>query len=260
MKKAIVLLFIFTAAVLSSCKEKSKDSLNVDRYAQYRVRVWEDPQESKRLAVLNKAEKVTLLETLTVTDKKGKSLEYARIRLADDKEGYISTRHLAKLPIFFIAEADAYERPTIGSRVMIQRPKATVAFIKEEKDGWAQVYIGKINDRYYTKVWVQKSAFDTDPIILRQALEYENALELLDAGNTDAALEKFEELREHQNVIGEAASEKYKEFTGEAGSEGIGNAPEEEPPADEPNENDDSHPGQAADPASSEEEQPASPN
>lgn len=216
MKKfAIFLVLVFSIGLLNCDGDKEKGGENLERFAKYPVSVRKDTDLKDWVATVNKAEKVTLLETVTVPGKEGKNVELGLVRLADDKEGYIETRHLAKLPVFFITEATVYKRPTVGSQVVTKLPRGSIAFVQNEKDNWVQVYAGKINGIWVNEKWVERSSFDTDSAVLHQAIEYEKALKLLDEDKIDEALEKLDSLKDNQSVIGELAGQKYAELTGE---------------------------------------------
>ncbi|MDH5716711.1 MAG: hypothetical protein OEZ22_03620 [Spirochaetia bacterium] len=194
----IILFLLFFLFIFFVCKKKpdeqstlGNDIIIEKKFAKYRAKVFADKSLKNSLTVLEKAEEVGLLEELE-TSKKEESI--ARIRLADGKEAYVEFKHLANMPVVFIENTKAFNRPTISSKIVETIPKGTLGFILEQNGGWSKIYIGKINENWITRHWVETIYYKTDNNLVFEIREYENALNLLVENKIDEAKEKLEDL------------------------------------------------------------------
>lgn len=217
MKKTIFILLATLLAISSGCKkdkEAEKDVAIAKKYAKYKKAIYEDKEMKKWVATLEKAEDVSLLEEEEYKNSKGQTDKISKIKLADDKIGYVESRHLADRPIVFTKETKAFVRPTSGSRIFATIPKGELGFIIEEKGLWVQVYVGEVDGKNITKQWVE-DGYTADENTVLEAKEYARTLAGLkedDPEKISEAEENLEKLSSSSSVIGELAKEKLKKL------------------------------------------------
>ena len=196
-----------------SCKKGSntgKDLAVGKKYAKYKVAVNKDKELKTWLATLEKAEDVSLIEEEKIADKSGKAIEISKVKLADDSVGFIESRHLADIPIVFITDTRAFERPTSGSSVYAVIPKGELGFIIGEKGLWVQVYVGELNKKHITKHWVE-SGYSKEQKLVLEAKEYAAAVAGLNDKDQDKvkqAKSMLETLAGGTSAISELAKKK----------------------------------------------------
>ena len=222
MKKIMFALIALALIMPAGCKkDKEKEGTKEDgpvgeKYARYQVWVRADQGLKKNLAILEKAEKVQLLAApveVPVEEKGRKVLiEVAKVKLADDKVGYIDVKHLADRPIVFTEDAKLLVRPTTGSKVFATVDRGTIGFIIAEKGGWVQVFVGKHKGKYLNQYWVN-GGYTDDQKTLMDAKEYETALALFAAKKEDKGKKKLEELTGASPVIAELAKQKLEDLS-----------------------------------------------
>lgn len=215
MKRVLVAFIALSLVIPSACKKKEEQKEEgpiAKKYAKYRVNVHKDKDLKGWIATLEKGEGVDLLsEEKYITDKR-KEIDLAKVRLADDKEGYIDAKHLADKPIVFIKETPVFVRPTPGSRVYTKLPAGTIGFIIDEKGNWVQVYAGKIEGKWVTRQWAE-GGYTTDTNTLLDAKELEVALQLIKKDDTlEKGKEKLKELAEGTSEIAVIAQQKLDEL------------------------------------------------
>ncbi|HNV44048.1 MAG TPA: hypothetical protein PKH20_04810 [Exilispira sp.] len=179
------------------------------------------------LTTLEKAEKVKLLGVEDVQYQEGDKIvvkRIANIELSDGKKGYLEERYLALKPIIFTTESQLFVRPDVTSKVINTVKKGQMAFIIDTKeDNWIKIYIGKFGGSYINEAWVN-GGYSDDPLIIRDAKDYENALSILEnaAKETDVAkknklttdaLAILERLSSGYSVISQLAKEKFDELS-----------------------------------------------
>lgn len=190
MKKYLIIpAVIFALAMIPACKkaqgpEADKDSSIAKKYAKYRVAVSKNIEGTTWLATLEKAESVDLLGEETYSDPKKKTARVmAKVKLSDDTEGYVDAQHLADQPIVFIGtDVKTYVRNNAASQVYTTIPQGTIGFVVERKADWVQVYVGKVGSLYVTQQWVN-GGYSTDPEVIEQAKQLEEALAILSGEN-----------------------------------------------------------------------------
>lgn len=229
MKKLIMTACILALVAPFGCKKKevgTDDKTIARKYALYQVSVYKDKDFKEWLATLEKAESVDLLSEEKYINQKSMQIDLSQVRLADGKEGYMESKHLADKPIVFIEESTRlFVRPNMGSKVFCTVPKGTIGFIKEEKADWVLVYIGNMAGKWITGQWAQ-GGYSTDENLVVEAKDYEAALSLLKERQPDKkaaaeknAREKLAELAKGSSVIAGMAKSKLDEL-------------DEKPPAD----------------------------
>ena len=218
MKKILLMMLMCSLMLPWGCKrdsaQQSPDEAVAKKYAKYRVAVQKEKELKTWVATLEKGEGVDLLGEEKIITPRGKEIDVSRVRLADDKIGFVPTGHLADKVIIFTKESKAFIRPTIGTRVHAVIPPGTIGFVIGEKANWVQVYIGKVKGGWITSQWVNEG-FVSDPQALIDARSYENALELIASGNESkktAAKDKLTEISQGGSVMAEIAMKKLEEL------------------------------------------------
>jgi lipoprotein LenA len=230
MKRTIAALCAFALIATLACKKKDGEKPGSaefpKKYAMYQSGVYKDKELKEWLATLEKAESVQMLGEEKYLNRKNVQLDLLKIKLADDKEGYIEAKHLADRPIVFIDDnIRAFVRPDTGSKVFATIPRGTIAFITDEKAAWVKVYVGIMDGKWLTGHWV-KGGYSADEQMVVEAKEYEGACALLKETKPEkmekamkAAREKFDELAKGSSMIAELAKIKLQELDGASAPE-----------------------------------------
>jgi len=215
---------IFLSFFLYSCGDKKNNSENAQngivKYAKFRANVYKDKDltDKQYLTTLERMEEVELLSFETYkpeNPKYNKPLNIAYIKLTDGKTGYTLLSYLADKIVVFYEDIACYERPTVLSKAYYTIPRGTIGFVVETNDeGWIKIYIGKINGKYISDKWVEKSYTDNFNTIVH-AKDYETVITLLESGKEESrkkALDILNELSENNDVIALMAKEKIAEL------------------------------------------------
>jgi lipoprotein LenA len=216
MRKLIVLLLI--PMILLSCKKKPSGETSGDgqtsepvlkkQYARYAVNIFKDKELKNALTFISKAEEVEA--DMENKSKNEKGIEVVFVKLTDGQKGYIELRHLAQKPIVFIEDTKAHFRNNVASPVHATIPAGTIGFIIDQKDNWAQVFVGQIKGLWVTQQWI-RGGYQSDDKLLIDAKIYEEALALLAKKEKKKAIAKLEELSSSQNIFKELAAKKIEE-------------------------------------------------
>ena len=192
MNRFAVMLLITALALGAGCKkdgDKKKDeNALAKKYAMYKLNVYQDRELSKVLALISKAESVDLLGSEKALIGK-KEVDVSRIRLSDDKTGYLKSEFLADRPVIFTESTKAFVRNNPTSDIYDTVPRGTLAFITAEKAQWFQIFIGnyyneKGEKKYLESKWVQ-GGFIYDEKLINDARNYEQAVwKITDAATT----------------------------------------------------------------------------
>ncbi len=244
MKKLLLVLLALALVAPSGCKRKAgpDEKSLAKKFAMYQVSVYKDKELKEYLATLEKAESVDLLGEEKYINQKKTQVDLSHVRLADEKEGYMDSRHLADRPIVFIQDnVKAFVRPNIGSRVSATIPRGTIAFIKDEKAEWVMIYAGNVDGKWITKDWV-KDGYSADENLVIEAKDYESALNLLKETRPEkkdsaakSAKEKLAELAKGTSVIADLARAKLDELEGrQPAPDKTTEKPIMEPPVEKP--------------------------
>lgn len=229
MKRIILVACALALIVPFGCKKKdgeTGDKSIAKKYALYQVTVYKDKDFKEWLATLEKAESVDLLKEEQYINLKKMQIDLSQVKLADGKEGYIDSKHLADKPIVFIEESTRlFVRPNMGSKVFCTVPKGTIGFIKEEKADWVMVYVGNLDGKWVTGQWT-KGGYSADENLVVEAKDYEAAMALLKEQKPEkrdaaqkTAKEKLSELAKGSSVIAALAKAKLDELEGKAVTE-----------------------------------------
>jgi lipoprotein LenA len=243
MKKLLVAVLVLALAGPFGCKGKTgpEEKSLAKKYAMYKASVYKDKEFKEWLATLEKAESVDLLAEEKYINQKKMQVDLSKVRLADEKEGYMESKHLADRPIVFIQDnVKAFVRPNMGSKVSATIPKGTIAFIKDEKAEWVMIYVGNMDGKWVTKDWV-KDGYSADENLVVEAKDYESAMGLLKETSPDRkdaamknAREKLAELAKGSSAIADLARAKLNEIEGRPATETPVETPSMEPPTEKP--------------------------
>ncbi len=248
----IFILLLISISLFSACKKEQKPEEETEKTgkksdtpigtkcAKYKVSVYKTKdlqyQSKNYLAILNKGEIVKLYEEIEFTimaTKKPKEIILAKIQLDNENNdiGYIEARHLADKSIVFTSDTDAHVRPNERSKVYTSIPKGTLGFIIGEKGNWVKIYIGKINDKWVTKQWVD-SGYSSEDAMITAALKYDEILDMIKAGKNDEAKKLLEEIAsdsEGLELFKELANEKITELNEGPSTEESGDSTNKSP-------------------------------
>lgn len=211
MKKILTFTLALYLLIFPGCKKSDqKEDVSIDKkFAKYPIAVKKDQALKEYLATLAKAEDVKLLGEIKFTTPDGKTLDLAKIQLADDSTGYLESKHLAGNPVVFTENTKGYERPTSSGKSDVIIPKGMLCFTVEEKGSWIKVYIGKINDKWVKDQWIE-GGYSTDGNLIIEVKDYELALEMLktgDAQKKEEAAEALKKLTDSGSIISDKARE-----------------------------------------------------
>ena len=197
--------------------KKEKDVSLSKKYSKWNfLKVYKEAEFKKRIEYLSKGEEVDLLDTKEYTDKKNNKIEVAKIKLSDDKIGFVKMNNLADHPVIFLADTKAYVRNNIGSRVYHTIPGGTLGFKIAEKGDWIQIYIGNLytqdGKKWVDKKWV-KGGYSMDLNLLQDARLFEEASIVLFKANSSEneakkAIKKLKDLTSTDNLFAQLAKEK----------------------------------------------------
>lgn len=213
--KKITIFITLIALLAAACGKKDKASGGAEangksigaRYATSYINVTEqaDPK-SKKVRYVNDGEEVTALQEVNIKDPKTqKETAYFKIKTVDGKEGFAPKASFAEV-IFVVSSSavQAYNKPTLSSKVAGTLNKGAICYIMETKADWgmgscysATLEMGKKPVDVY-KSWVRTSdtGFKSDPQLAQSALALRKAVKKsveLETPEVDA--EKQEKLK-----------------------------------------------------------------
>ncbi|MBL8035562.1 MAG: hypothetical protein JNJ69_17805 [Leptospiraceae bacterium] len=211
MKYTKLKLILATAAALSfaACgKKKTEDASKPQAkiaYAIYQLGVYDTTTAKKASEWLNRAEMVTVLETVKAPDPKneGKTKEMAKIERTTGKQGYVDAASLESKAFVVIGALEVFNVNQASAKKLATVPAGHVGFVVEEKGDWVKVRFGyKVNEKWNNAAdslkwvdqkWAQLSAVSYDPAAIGQGIELENAMrKYLDADAAKKAAGKKE--------------------------------------------------------------------
>ena len=220
MKKYLLMLLALALVLSIGCKKE--ESANTEaapsitqKCAKYAVAVYKDNELKTWMSNLSKAETVDLISTDIVSDNKGTVKEVATVKLSDDSQGYLETKHLADRSIVFLADTKTYTRNNAGSAVKTTLPAGTIGFVIDEKADWLQIYVGQVDGKWVTQDWVN-DGYTTDASYLADAKIYESAIATLAKGDAtkaqkDEALKNLDKLSS-STLFAAKAAEKLESY------------------------------------------------
>lgn len=190
MKKVIRLVVLLQLAGTLACTASGPagavsgpGAASSKRCARYEAAVFKQENQTEWLATLARGEEVTLLGESDLANPKNpkETTRIARVRLADDKVGFIRTDNLALKLVAFAEDAQAYERNTSSSNVKAEIPAGVSGALVDQKGEWLQV-IARARDhgefKVAYKVWVNKGTTEV-PEQVEEARQLDRAMDVL---------------------------------------------------------------------------------
>lgn len=206
----IYLLAAFALAVSACGKKKTDDASKPQAkiaYAVYGVGVFDTVDAKKASEWLNRAEMLTVLETVKVPDAKnpGKTKEMAKIERTTGKQGFVDPASLESKAFVVVGSLEVFNVNQASAKKLATVPAGHVGFVVDEKGDWVKVRFGyKINEKWNNSAdslkwidqkWAQLSAVSYDPAAIGQGIELENAMRKFldsDAGKKKAGKKELE--------------------------------------------------------------------
>jgi uncharacterized protein YgiM (DUF1202 family) len=223
MKRSAAVALGLLLLAYSGCKKdagKKEETALAKKYAIYKLNIYQEKDLKKILALISKGESVDLLAIEKIMLNK-KEIEIAKIRLSDDKAGYLKAEFLAEKPVIFTENTKAHVRNNSSSDISDTIPKGALGFITGEKGQWAQIFIGNYydergNKKYLDGRWVQ-GGFIFDEKLLPEARSYEDAVKkIYDTASTVKDINQgktaLEELAKGSSIFSLPAKEKLAEL------------------------------------------------
>ncbi len=162
--------------------------------ARYKAAVYNEPGKTERsnwVATLALGEEVTLVEVTEFKPQKGEPQEYAHVKLAGGKEGYLPLRYLAYGALLITSDdVDLFKRPVITSgpgRGSQNVTAGAVAFLSSEESAdpkWLEVSGGSTSDNTYFNGWIQSgtSGINRNPEVVAGAIQLNDISEQITSG------------------------------------------------------------------------------
>ena len=188
MKKFIIALTLISISTMYCKKKAEPKPAEISRFAKYAVGVFENQDLKKAITYLSKGEMVFVTEessanndpaqaTAKEKNKDKTSGKIVKVRLIDDKTGYMDEKHLSGEPLVITEEStNVFQRPSLDSRKMGTLPAGTIAFTESVKNNWIQIYVGKIDGQWIAGYWIN-SGYSTDKNLLVTAKDFEKAVQ-----------------------------------------------------------------------------------
>ncbi len=174
-----------------ACGKKKTDGAPAQQarigYAVYQLGLYDTPDAAKASEWLNRAEMVTVLETVSVANPKNaaKKVEWAKIQRTTDKQGYVDATRIESKAFVVTGKLDIYNINQVSGKKLATVAEGHVGFVVEEKGDWAKVRFGyKIYEKWdqanptvkwIDQQWAQLNAVSYDPVAIGEGVEFENA-------------------------------------------------------------------------------------
>jgi len=224
MKKTVLIVTLLAMFAAAGCKkevDKKKDDTSLaKKYAMYKLNVYQEKELQKILTLISKAESVDLLANEKVLINK-KDVDVAKIKLSDDKVGYLKSEFLADKPVIFTESTKSYVRNNTTSDISDTIPRGTLGFITAEKGQWVQVFIGNYYNEKGEKKWLEnkwvQGGFISDEKLVADARNYEESVRKINDVSTTVndinnAKSSLEEMSKGSSLFAELAKEKLAEL------------------------------------------------
>ncbi|MBV6493647.1 MAG: hypothetical protein LDLANPLL_01670 [Turneriella sp.] len=183
--------FIFLILFFACGKKKdgsAKDPQPAIAYAVYGTGVYNEAGGAKPVEYLNRAEMVTVLNSVTVeTGKKDAPKKtWAKIERTTGKQGFVDAANLAAKAFVVVQPLEVFNVNQASGKRLATVPVGQVGFIVEEKAGWAKVRFGyrvsedwslsKEATKWLDEKWAQVEGVSYDAAAIGQGVELETAL------------------------------------------------------------------------------------
>lgn len=166
-------------------------------YAVYQAGVFDTVDAKKASEWLNRAEMVTVLETVDVPDAKDKkkSKAWAKIERTTGKQGFVDPANLESKAFVVIRPIEIFNINQAAGKKLATVPAGKVGFVVEEKGDWVKVRFGyKVNEnwsfaddatKWVDQRWAQLDGVSYDPAAIGHGVELEDAMKKFN--DSDAA-------------------------------------------------------------------------
>lgn len=191
LKRLFPLLVISAVVISTACGKKKPDAVPGQSariaYTIYQLGLYEKPDAPKATEWLNRAEMVTVLETVSVPNAKdpSKKVEWAKIERTTGKQGYCDATRLESKAFVVTGNLDIYNVNQISGKKLATVPEGHVGFVVEERGDWAKVRFGykifekwdqpKPAQKYVDQQWAQLTGVSYDPVAIGEGVEFEAA-------------------------------------------------------------------------------------
>jgi len=204
MRKKTV-FFMLIAMLLFSCgKETATEKRPAGEkakaqylYPKFKVAAYKDISLKQWAFTAAKGERLSAIKTL----KNDEGAALTELLRADGvSAGYAESKYFAEGICVLTADNSAlYAQPTMTSEIEARLDRGSVLFVIGEKEGWLNVYAGKIEregkEKWVTSAWI-KEGFERDETAVSDALRLERALGEFSSDEPDARAAGETTLRE----------------------------------------------------------------
>jgi hypothetical protein len=219
-KKKIAIAAFFLLAFTACGKKKSPEEVTKAQariaFAVYQVGLFDAVDAKKASEWLNRAEMVTILETLNVPDAKDpkKTKSWAKIERTTGKQGFVDASNLESKAFVTVGPLEVYNINQASGKKIATVPAGQVGFVSDEKADWVKVRFGyKVYENWSGAAdalkwadgkWAQLSQVSYDPAVIGQGIELETAMRKFN--DADAA-KKAQGQKELEKIIADGTSQ-----------------------------------------------------
>jgi hypothetical protein len=219
-KKKIAIAFLFLLAFSACGKKKSPEEAPKAQariaFAVYPMGLYDTVDAKKASEWLNRAEMVTILETLNVPDPKDpkKSKSWAKIERTTGKQGFVDASNLESKAFVTVGPLEVYNVNQASGKKVAIVPAGQVGFVSEEKADWVKVRFGyKVYENWSGAAdalkwadgkWAQLNQVSYDPAVIGQGIELETAMRKFN--DADAA-KKAQGKKELEKIVADGTSQ-----------------------------------------------------
>jgi hypothetical protein len=220
MRKQLIICAIVLAAAIACGKKKSLEEAPKAQariaFSVYQAGLFDSVDAKKASEWLNRAEMVTVLDTVNVPDAKDpkKSRSWSKIERTTGKQGFVDSANLESKAFVTVGPLEVFNINQASGKKVATVPAGQVGFVVEEKGDWVKVRFGyKVYEKWSGAAdaikwadgkWAQLSQVSYDPAAIGQGIELETAMrKYLDP---DAA-KKAAGQKELEKIVSEGTSQ-----------------------------------------------------
>lgn len=191
MQRLIPVLTLSSLAIFFACGKKKPEAGAGPQariaYTIYQLGLYEKPDKVKLIKWLNRAEMVTVLETVTIPDPKDakKNIEWAMIERTTGEKGYVEGSNLEAKVFVVTGNLDVFNVNQVSGKKVATVPAGHVGFVVEERGDWAKIRFGgrifekwdevKPTTKWIDQQWAQLTGVSYDPVAIGEGVEFEAA-------------------------------------------------------------------------------------
>jgi uncharacterized protein YgiM (DUF1202 family) len=200
MKKLCLIVLLFTAYCLYSCKSGSSGSNSLGVSASDAVCVWDNvslkeapTESSKWLSSISIGEKVTYLEE-TKDDTAGKkSVTYYKIKLKDDKTGWALSDFIivGSKPAVISKDVELYSRPDLLTKTGKMFKAMDIIAVKSEQNDFLEISGKRQEGKWIEAGWIKSNGISYSDIDIAVAKYARKALEIKDSKKRADAIKEI---------------------------------------------------------------------